>query len=534
MESPFAAVAIPSPDPGRGLRGLRGLLSSKRSLVPSVQHETSAGSWDALPLHLWQAIFALVQGSSDAPSRRDMFAVVAVCRSWRRAAFHQYFLRLWHQPSDIVHPLQLLRLSGRAVPGTLLQCFVRREEMPKHGVGSARYSMYLGTGPGGPGDCKLLLSALQTTRRGITIHLDRDCTLRPIARVQCSLLQMSYRAVTTSACPLPFVEELTRPLGRDGTSALSRALSSPLLGRGARVTPAGGGPEARLPPVLAECKYQLRLKGFMRPRKMQVTLPHPAELACFDVDAAATVKRLASVTASCPLPPGLLPAASAPPSALDAISTTGAHPIKRSASGAAAALMHAVRRSLHLSGASVMAAATSAPPGLDAAADAALDALALGTQPPQAPGTENEAVPLGVAGLALGMAAEAVGVVGGESSEPRGPRERLPLGLRNKQPHWNHNLRCHCLNFHGRVKEASVKNYQLVATDPVLAATLVASAEPPARSARQRPSRTARAVAMQFGKVDEHLFVLDFNPTFMSALQAFCVALTNFDCKLIL
>lgn len=65
-----------------------------------------------------------------------------------------------------------------------------------------------------------------------------------------------------------------------------------------------------------------------------MTLPHPAELACFDVDAAATVKRLASVTASCPLPPGLLPAASAPPSALDAISTTGAHPIKRSASGA--------------------------------------------------------------------------------------------------------------------------------------------------------------------------------------------------------
>lgn len=52
--------------------------------------------------------------------------------------------------------------------------------------------------------------------------------------------------------------------------------------------------------------------------------------------------------------------------------------------------------------------------------------------------------------------------MGGQSGEPRGPRERLPLGLRNKQPHWNHDLRCHCLNFHGRVKEASVKNYQLV------------------------------------------------------------------------
>ena len=39
--------------------------------------------------------------------------------------------------------------------------------------------------------------------------------------------------------------------------------------------------------------------------------------------------------------------------------------------------------------------------------------------------------------------------------------------LRNKPPHWNESLRCWCLNFRGRVKLASVKNFQLIAsTDP--------------------------------------------------------------------
>ena len=34
----------------------------------------------------------------------------------------------------------------------------------------------------------------------------------------------------------------------------------------------------------------------------------------------------------------------------------------------------------------------------------------------------------------------------------------------NKAPHWNETLRCWCLNFRGRVKLASVKNFQLVQT----------------------------------------------------------------------
>ncbi len=41
------------------------------------------------------------------------------------------------------------------------------------------------------------------------------------------------------------------------------------------------------------------------------------------------------------------------------------------------------------------------------------------------------------------------------------------MELRNKPPHWNQDLRCWCLNFRGRVKLASVKNFQLIcATDP--------------------------------------------------------------------
>ncbi|KAJ6333061.1 hypothetical protein OIU77_009009 [Salix suchowensis] len=36
--------------------------------------------------------------------------------------------------------------------------------------------------------------------------------------------------------------------------------------------------------------------------------------------------------------------------------------------------------------------------------------------------------------------------------------------LRNKAPRWHEHLQCWCLNFHGRVTVASVKNFQLVAT----------------------------------------------------------------------
>ena len=83
----------------------------------------------------------------------------------------------------------------------------------------------------------MAMSVVGPCRREVTVHLDRECTGRPIARVHCSLLQLSYRAVTTGACPLPFVDEVTRPVGRDSPSAMERALTLP--GCAARTSASG-------------------------------------------------------------------------------------------------------------------------------------------------------------------------------------------------------------------------------------------------------------------------------------------------------
>jgi hypothetical protein len=85
------------------------------------------------------------------------------------------------------------------------------------------------------------------------------------------------------------------------------------------------------------------------------------------------------------------------------------------------------------------------------------------------------------------------------------------IRLQNKPPHWNEGLRCWCLNFKGRVKLASVKNFQLMAANDI----------------------TGR-ILMQFGKVERHSFVLDFNPCVISMGQAFAMALTSFETKLLL
>lgn len=35
-------------------------------------------------------------------------------------------------------------------------------------------------------------------------------------------------------------------------------------------------------------------------------------------------------------------------------------------------------------------------------------------------------------------------------------------------------------------------------------------------------------------QVEADHYILDYNPTVITGLQAFCIALTNFDCKLLL
>ncbi|KAM3927051.1 tubby-related protein 3 [Leptodactylus fuscus] len=86
-------------------------------------------------------------------------------------------------------------------------------------------------------------------------------------------------------------------------------------------------------------------------------------------------------------------------------------------------------------------------------------------------------------------------------------RQENIIELHNKAPVWNDDTQSYVLNFHGRVTHASVKNFQIVHdNDP-------------------------EYIVMQFGRVAEDLFTLDFSYP-LCALQAFSVALSSFDSKL--
>ncbi|KAL1110326.1 hypothetical protein AAG570_007859 [Ranatra chinensis] len=81
------------------------------------------------------------------------------------------------------------------------------------------------------------------------------------------------------------------------------------------------------------------------------------------------------------------------------------------------------------------------------------------------------------------------------------------IELHNKTPSWNDDTQSYVLNFHGRVTQASVKNFQIVHDSDV------------------------DYVVMQFGRVAEDIFTMDYRYP-MCALQAFAIALSSFDSKL--
>ena len=89
-------------------------------------------------------------------------------------------------------------------------------------------------------------------------------------------------------------------------------------------------------------------------------------------------------------------------------------------------------------------------------------------------------------------------------------------GLRNTAPRQLEHLQCWCLNFHGRVTVASVKNFQLVAA---------ADPNDPASS------KDEETVLLQFGKVDDNIFTMDYRQP-LSAFQAFAISLSSFGTKL--
>ncbi|XP_076132707.1 tubby-related protein 3 [Alosa pseudoharengus] len=81
------------------------------------------------------------------------------------------------------------------------------------------------------------------------------------------------------------------------------------------------------------------------------------------------------------------------------------------------------------------------------------------------------------------------------------------IELHNKTPVWNDDTASYVLNFNGRVTQASVKNFQIV------------------------HSKDSNYIVMQFGRVAEDIFTLDYNYP-MCAVQAFAIALSSFDGKL--
>ncbi|CAN6676965.1 hypothetical protein ACFX13_022311 [Malus domestica] len=88
------------------------------------------------------------------------------------------------------------------------------------------------------------------------------------------------------------------------------------------------------------------------------------------------------------------------------------------------------------------------------------------------------------------------------------------LVLRNKSPRWHEQLQCWCLNFHGRVTVASVKNFQLVASPE-----------------NGPPGPEHEKIILQFGKVGKDQFTMDYRYP-ISAFQAFSICLSSFDTKI--
>ncbi|KAE8736019.1 Tubby-like F-box protein 11 [Hibiscus syriacus] len=88
------------------------------------------------------------------------------------------------------------------------------------------------------------------------------------------------------------------------------------------------------------------------------------------------------------------------------------------------------------------------------------------------------------------------------------------LVMTNKAPRWHEQLQCWCLNFHGRVTVASVKNFQLVASPE----------DGPAGPEHNK-------IILQFGKVGKDLFTMDYQYP-ISAFQAFAICLSSFDTKI--
>ena len=92
--------------------------------------------------------------------------------------------------------------------------------------------------------------------------------------------------------------------------------------------------------------------------------------------------------------------------------------------------------------------------------------------------------------------------------QPTHEDDEMMMCLQNKLPVWNKQLQAYALNFGGRAKIPSVKNFQLI-----------------------NPYKSNH-IMLQFGKMDKDVFALDIQHP-LSPLQAFGIALSGVDSKLV-
>jgi tubby-related protein 1 len=78
--------------------------------------------------------------------------------------------------------------------------------------------------------------------------------------------------------------------------------------------------------------------------------------------------------------------------------------------------------------------------------------------------------------------------------------------LQNLKPEWNEEMDCYCLNFYGRVKKASAKNFQIIYPDD------------------------NDNILLQHGKVNKDEFNIDFREPF-NFVYAFAVSLVSIGKK---
>uniref|UniRef100_A0A0R3RTB7 Tub domain-containing protein n=1 Tax=Elaeophora elaphi TaxID=1147741 RepID=A0A0R3RTB7_9BILA len=100
------------------------------------------------------------------------------------------------------------------------------------------------------------------------------------------------------------------------------------------------------------------------------------------------------------------------------------------------------------------------------------------------------------------------------------------IAMYNKSPVWNEDTQSYVLNFHGRVTQPSVKNFQIIHD-----ADLYCNATWPDWLLYILLALSAKYIVMQFGRIGYDAFTMDFRYP-LSALQAFGIAMTSFHGKI--